>query len=138
MDIKKVDFALLNEKIDVILDTQRAQLFPTHDFPRKKVGYAIYNEHGEILGGITASIDAQSLHINGLALDSSLRRQGYGQKLIDIVESYAKTEQVHMITLSTQDYQAVGFYQKMGYEIFATLADYPFVGTTKHYFKKLM
>ncbi|MEQ7216284.1 GNAT family N-acetyltransferase [Enterococcus asini] len=40
------------------------------------------------------------------------------------------------ITLTTRSYQAKGFYEKQGFDLFAELADVPKVGITRYYFIK--
>lgn len=40
------------------------------------------------------------------------------------------------MTVNTQDYQARKFYERHGFEVFASVENMPFVGTTKFYLKK--
>ncbi|WP_086349156.1 GNAT family N-acetyltransferase [Candidatus Enterococcus clewellii] len=93
-------------------------------------------EDGTYIGGITASNWMNTTHVSLLAIDKNYRKHGLGSKLLIQAEQFAQEQQAEIITISTQDYQAKGFYEKHGYTVFGQLADSPFKGTTKYYLEK--
>ena len=58
-------------------------------------------------------------------MQKDLRGQGYGTKLLQAAEHEAHTRGCHQVILDSYDFQAPGFYQKLGYEVFAVLTDHP-------------
>ena len=58
-------------------------------------------------------------------MQKDLRGQGYGTKLLQAAEHEARIRGCHQVILDSYDFQASGFYQKLGYEVFAVLADHP-------------
>lgn len=64
-----------------------------------------------------------------------LRGMGYGTKLMQRSKEVAKAQGCRSIHLETYSFQAPNFYQRLVYEVFGTLDDYP-DGETKYYFKK--
>jgi N-acylglucosamine-6-phosphate 2-epimerase len=56
---------------------------------------------------------------------SYTRRQGYGTQLLHAAEQEARTRGCDQMVLSSFSFQAPGFYQKLGYEVFAVLEDHP-------------
>ena len=48
---------------------------------------------------------------------------------------YAASRGCFAATLDTHSFEALGFYQKRGYEVFGTLEDYP-PGHTKYFLRK--
>jgi ribosomal protein S18 acetylase RimI-like enzyme len=55
---------------------------------------------------------------------------------MNAIEEEARKLGTQIFTISTQDFQALGLYQKLGYEVFGELKDVPFKGTTKYYLTK--
>lgn len=88
------------------------------------------------LGGVLAKQTGNRFHISLLAVDEALRGKKIGSQLLIEVEAYAKREACRYLTVNTQDFQAVSFYQKHGFTIFGELEDCPFEGTTKFFLKK--
>ena len=63
------------------------------------------------------------------------RKMGYGAQLLQELEKVAKEEKCSMIHLDTFDFQAKGFYEKNGFEVFGTLENCP-PGHARYYMKK--
>lgn len=92
-------------------------------------------ENGDILGGVLGHIWGKWLRIAILWLAESVRRQGYGRQLLLAAEAYACERGCRHVQLSTFSFQARPFYEKLGYEVFATLEDCP-VGHCEYFLRK--
>jgi ribosomal protein S18 acetylase RimI-like enzyme len=91
----------------------------------KKVSAFIRDQETEkILGGCIGSVRSDSiiphLYITMLWINSKLRGQGFGKNLMDLVEFHAKSHGCKASQLLTNNYQALDFYKKHGYEIETT------------------
>jgi GNAT superfamily N-acetyltransferase len=91
--------------------------------------------HGEILGGVLGHIWGQWLHITILWLAEPVRGHGYGRQLLVAAETYARERGCRHVKLETFSFQARPFYEKLGYEVFATLEDCP-VGHREYFLRK--
>jgi GNAT superfamily N-acetyltransferase len=107
--------------------TGREEYYPISIFLR--------DANGEVLGGALGEIWAQWLFVSHLWLAAPLRRNGYGRKLLQAAEDYAVEKGCQNVYLTTFSFQARPFYEKLGYEVFAELADYP-PGHTHYFLKK--
>ena len=75
------------------------------------------------------------LDIDDFWIDELLRGKGYGQKLLHIAETEARTRGCLRTFLTTYSFQARGFYQKFGYRVAGQLDDYP-PGSTYYWMRK--
>lgn len=82
----------------------------------KEFSVFLKNDSGEILGGIQAQFDSESVYLETLWVDQKLRNQGYGTKLINAAEQEAVKHGCVFSTLDTWDFQAEDFYLKNGYK----------------------
>jgi ribosomal protein S18 acetylase RimI-like enzyme len=64
-----------------------------------------------------------------------LRGQGVGTKLLRAAEQEAIKRGCQHIVLESFSFQAPGFYQKLGFEVFAVLEDHP-RGHRNYYLRK--
>ena len=78
---------------------------------------SIKAENSEILGGATGYIFYGSLYLDMLWLKKELRKKGFGKKLLFEAENIARKLQCSFATLNTMDWEALPFYQSLGYEI---------------------
>ena len=93
------------------------------------------DDEGQVLGGLLGHIKWRWLYVAKLWLPDSLRGSGTGTKLMRIAEEHAWKEDCLGVHLDTFEYQALPFYQKLGYELFGTLEGYP-PGYRQFYLKK--
>ena len=135
MIIKPLEYSEVNTWISQILHEDREEKFGVGCGIRKQLAYALLDDD-EMVGGITGRLESQGFHIQGFAVVKQKRGQNYGTQLIKTIEEAAIKEGAKQLTVSTQDYQALGFYEKMGYSVFAKLENWPFEGTTKYYMYK--
>ena len=99
------------------------------------VHFFLKNERGEVMGGLLASIWGGWLHITYLWMDEAVRGKRWATKLMDQAETYARERKCHSVELDTHSFQARPFYERRGYEVIATLDDYP-KGHKKFFLKK--
>jgi GNAT superfamily N-acetyltransferase len=85
----------------------------------------LYGEQQEILGGLLGYVWAGWLFVSILWIDEQLRGQGHGTQLMEAAETYARARGCQWAHLDTHSWQARPFYERRGYELFATLDDFP-------------
>ena len=101
----------------------------------EKVAAFIKSDSGELLGGIYSVLNLGWLYIDWLWCHESIRGKGYGTKLVQSVEQYAISKSIYNVKLETASFQALDFYKKIGFEVYAELENFP-VGHTNYYLKK--
>jgi GNAT superfamily N-acetyltransferase len=90
---------------------------------------------GEIVGGLDGYTHWGWLFISHLWVAEALRGRGYGKRLVALAEGEALQRGCQHAYLDTFDFQALGFYQKLGYEVFGTLDGFT-SGHTRYYLQK--
>ena len=99
------------------------------------VNYFLKNERDEVVGGLLGAIWGDWLHITYVWVDEAERGRDSATKMMDLAEAYARERHCHSIMLDTHSFQARPFYEKRGFEVFATLDDWP-KGHKKFFLKK--
>ena len=99
------------------------------------VGFFLRSGSGEWLGGLLGNIWGGWLHVTHLWVAAPMRHHGNGTRLLRAAEKYAIERGCFAATLETASFEARPFYEKLGYEVFASLEDYP-PGHTKFYLRK--
>jgi uncharacterized protein (DUF924 family)/GNAT superfamily N-acetyltransferase len=99
------------------------------------VGFFLKSAHGEWLGGLLGNIWGGWLHVTHLWVASPVRGHGNGTRLLQAAESYAIARGCVAAALETQSFEARPFYEKLGYQVFATLEDCP-PGHSKFFLRK--
>jgi len=89
----------------------------------------------EVVGGALGNIWGGWLHVRALWVAEPLRHQGHGKALLARAEQFARERGCRGVHLDTFSFQAPAFYQKLGYEVFATLEDFP-AGHTQYFLRK--
>lgn len=96
--------------------------------------YALDDE--TLIGGLVGNAWAHWLHIELLWVDKRLRSSGVGTRLMETAERQARDELgCSASRVETFDFQAPGFYTKLGYTLVGKVEDYP-PGCTDHIFVK--
>jgi GNAT superfamily N-acetyltransferase len=85
----------------------------------------------ELAGGLVAYAWAYWLHIDLLWVHEAHRGNGLGSRLMREAEEQARRRGCLHSRLETFDFQAADFYRKLGYEVIASVPDYP-PGCTEH------
>jgi len=94
-------------------------------FMNEEICITVWDEEGNILGGITGNTKMHCLFIQFFWIDESLRGQGVGKKLLKMAEELAIEKQCRMIRLDTFSFQAPDFYKSQGYEVYGKVEDFP-------------
>jgi len=97
--------------------------------------FVVQTFEGEIAGGIIGATYWEWLYVNLMWLREDLRHQGYGKELLSLAEDEARQRGAKQSYLDTFSFQAPGFYQKQGYEVFGQLDDFP-PGQQRYFLKK--
>ena len=97
----------------------------------------IRNQADEVVGGVIANCFGGWMYISLLWVDKSLRNLGYGTRLMQLVEAEAIQFGCQNAHLDTYSFEARPFYERLGYELFATLEDYP-PAHRKYFLKKCL
>lgn len=99
---------------------------------------AIYlrDEEERTRGGVLGDIWASWLHVKFLWVDEDCRGHGWGARLLEAAEAYARTRGCANVHLDTFSFQAgPQFYGRHGYEVFGVLEDHP-PGYTQYFMRK--
>lgn len=92
--------------------------------PMRPFSIFIKDQKQTVLGGISGTTFYGSLYVDSLWVDRSLRGQGWGTKLMHEAEKSAKKRGATFATLNTMDWEALPFYEKLGYSIEFTREGY--------------
>jgi GNAT superfamily N-acetyltransferase len=95
------------------------------------------NEQGQIDGGLWGRTSYDWLFVELLVVPEAARGQGLGTELMRRAETEAIARGCHHAWLDTFEFQARGFYEKLGYTCFGELADYP-PGFSRYFLKKTL
>ncbi|MBW4442967.1 MAG: putative N-acetylmannosamine-6-phosphate 2-epimerase [Plectolyngbya sp. WJT66-NPBG17] len=85
----------------------------------------LIDDRQKIRAGLVGLTRWNWLLIETLWVDESLRQQGFGRRMMMLAEQEAKQRGCTEAILDTFSFQAKGFYEKLGYEMFAQVDDYP-------------
>ena len=121
----------------VVLDGLRAFNVSVIGDPHlRPVDVFVRDESGDVVGGLIGHIKWRWLYVSKLWIPESLRGSGVGSRVMATAENHAWREGCLGVYLDTFEYQALPFYQKIGYELFGTLDGFP-PGYKQYYLKKL-
>jgi GNAT superfamily N-acetyltransferase len=123
------DIAALGEGLSehALPSTGRAGFQPLAVFARDR--------DGALVGGVHGQVNWTWLHVALFWISSGHRRRGLGSKLLGAIEAAATERGCTQAHLDTFSYQARPFYERHGYELFATLEEYP-PGHARYFLRK--
>jgi ribosomal protein S18 acetylase RimI-like enzyme len=93
------------------------------------------DKEGNITGGLRAVCFWNTLHIESLWVSENVRGNGIGTVLVKKAEHFAIEHGYEQALLESTSWQAKSFYEKLGYELMATLPNYP-KGHSCHFLTK--
>src|SRR5688572_3993532 len=105
-----------------LLEFNRAVIGEPNDV---ELGVFVRDAAGRAVGGLLGHVRWKWVYVAKLWLPDELRGQGVGRRVMREVEEYARRLGCLGIYLDTFEYQALPFYEKLGYEQFGVLEGYP-------------
>lgn len=101
------------------------------------IGVFARTAEAKIVGGITAFVNWNWLHITLVWVAAPLRGTGLGHQLLTTIEEIGVRRGCTHAHLDTFSYQARPFYERHGYTVFAMLDDYP-TGQQRFFMRKAL
>jgi GNAT superfamily N-acetyltransferase len=101
----------------------------------QSVAVVLNDAKGKVIGGLSGHTGWGWMYVELFWLPEELRGQGHGRKLMELAEAEARKRGCVGMYLNTADFQAPKFYPKLGFELFAEIADFP-PGHTTYYLMK--
>lgn len=96
---------------------------------------AIEDGQRNVIGGLWGRTAYDWLFVELLFVPEALRGKGIGTELMRRAEAEAIARGCHGAWLDTFQFQARGFYERLGYACFGELADYP-AGSARYFMRK--
>jgi len=93
------------------------------------------SKEGKVVGGAIGYTHWDWLFVKQLWVDEAIRGNGAGKTLMSLLETGAKNRGCDWVWLDTFDFQALPFYKKLGFNVFAELDDFP-MGHKRIFLKK--
>ena len=103
-------------------------------FGRSEFVVTVRTDDDTIVGGAKCKIGEGMLFIEWLWVDEAMRG-GTGREVMALAEKHAMAQGCIKAHLDTFNFQARGFYEKLGYRVFGTL-EYPHDGVERYYLCK--
>ena len=97
---------------------------------------AIEDSDGRVIGGLWGRTVYDWLFVELLFVPDALRGRGVGSDLMKRAETEALTRGCHSAWLDTFEFQARGFYERLGYTCFGELPNYPVAA--RYFMKKAL
>ncbi|MCC5640236.1 GNAT family N-acetyltransferase [Nostoc sp. CHAB 5844] len=85
----------------------------------------VRDSNNTIVAGLVGKTNWEWLYVSHLWVAETLRGQGYGSLMMQKAEETAKERGCGSSYLDTFSFQALGFYQRLGYQIFGVLENFP-------------
>jgi GNAT superfamily N-acetyltransferase len=102
---------------------------------RVPMAISAYSANGELAGALDGHVFFDWLTVSRLWVCPEQRGAGVGKALLLEAEGYAKNQGCVGSTLSTYDFQARPFYEKLGYAVFGVLPNNP-KGSERYFMQK--
>ena len=113
-DARVVSEGLLDFNRAIIGDPEEAQ-----------VAVFVRDVSDRVIGGLLGHVRWRWVYVAKLWLPDETRGHGIGTRVMREIEAYARRRECQGIYLDTFEYQALPFYEKLGYEQFGVLEGYP-------------
>lgn len=101
----------------------------------RRLCFVLQTAGEEVVGGVIGELFWGWFHIDLLWVKEELRGCGYGQRLLARAEQEARQRGARAAYLDTFSFQAPGFYEQNGYQLFGELTDFP-PGYQRFFFTK--
>ena len=101
----------------------------------RRLNLYLRDEYGTIVGGLLGATYWGWCAVNVVWMEEALRGQGLGRRLLELAENEARERGCRGMHLDTMSFQALAFYQRLGFTIFGEIEDIP-LGHTRFFLKK--
>lgn len=91
----------------------------------------------ETVGGLWGKVSYDWLFVELLFVPAELRNRDFGTELMRCAERIARDRNCVGVWLDTHSFQAPGFYERLGYEVFGQLPDHP-RGWKRMFYRKVL
>ena len=91
----------------------------------------------QVVGGLWGHTAYEWLFTQYLALPTALRGRGVGTRIMQLAETEAAARGCHGAWVDTFEFQARGFYERLGYTCFGELPEYP-RGASRYFLQKAL
>lgn len=129
-------FEIVNDDQDIYAEISRR--FEAHNRQFTNWGGEVFStvmrENGRIIAAARGATNMGLVEIRGFWVDADRRGEGLGTALMTTLLTEARNRGCSRAALDTYSWQALGFYETLGFRRYATL-DYP-NGTSRHYLKR--
>lgn len=139
--MKNIKFVTLNGELNPadhkIMVDGMLSYHASKGHPRKSETFSILmkDNNDKLFGCVVVSFLWNGMEIQSLWVDESIRKKGWGRKLMEAAEAEAMKRGCTLAYTNTFTWQAPKFYTKLGYTLYGKLDDFP-PGNTLYYFRK--
>jgi GNAT superfamily N-acetyltransferase len=102
---------------------------------KRQIALTVRNDKGVLIAGLAAEMFWNGLYVHQLWVDADHRHQGYGSQLLHRAEELAAEASCVCVYLSTFEFQAPGFYARLGYSVIGELPGVP-ANSRRQWFSK--
>ncbi len=95
----------------------------------------VATDNQRVVGMFVGELFWGALHVKSVFIDAAYRGNGLGTRLMERVIEYGRANKCSFAFVETMSFQALGFYQKMGFQLELTRSGYKH-GTSFHYLRK--
>lgn len=137
-----------DEKIKKIIDNRLSSFNREHckwfsdksslnedEYFEMEYNFIVYDDD-KVIGGAIGFIKYNWYFLDLLYVDKEYRGKNIGSQLINEIEEISKSEKLTGVRTETWDFQAKEFYEKNGFELYATFKDCP-PGTIDNFLRKV-
>lgn len=107
-----------------------------HDEKNEPVAF-LAMEGESVAGAVVVEIFWGALHVKNLFVEEGFRGHGLATQLMEQALAFGLENRCSFAFLETMSFQALGFYQKLGFELDFTREGFAH-GTAMHYLKKVL
>jgi GNAT superfamily N-acetyltransferase len=115
-----------DERYQSILDQHQSEFNLKHEIKGPRAHFnMVALDDGDFVGGIQCDVYEETFYVNRIVVIDSHKQKGIGKTLMANAEQTALKHGLRVVELGTCEFQAKGFYQKMGYHVVHTRNNHP-------------
>jgi GNAT superfamily N-acetyltransferase len=103
----------------------------------RHIAVLVKDRAGSVIGGLWGHTGYEWLFTQLLVVPADLRGRGLGTEIMQLAEREAVRRGCRGAWLDTFEFQARGFYERLGYECFGEIPNYP-TGFSRFFMKKTL